>query len=86
MIPIHELLNRIRWDKGFGKGSFEIGYFDHVEEKIIRVHLWELHFEPGNSFSFDLHTLGGVVITIPFHRIREVYRDGLPIWSRERGS
>ncbi|MBW1963074.1 MAG: DUF504 domain-containing protein, partial [Deltaproteobacteria bacterium] len=25
MIPVHELLNRIRWDKDFGKGSFEIG-------------------------------------------------------------
>ncbi|MCU0578964.1 MAG: DUF504 domain-containing protein [Desulfobacterota bacterium] len=85
MISIQDLLSRIRWDKNFGKGSFEIGYFDHVERKIIRVPLQELHFEPGNSFSFDLHTAGGEVITIPFHRIREVCRDGLPIWSREKG-
>ncbi len=86
MIPIYELLSRIRWDKDFGKGTFEIGYFDHVEVKVIRVPLGELHFEPGNSFSFDLHTLEGSVITIPFHRIREVHREGLLIWSRERGS
>jgi uncharacterized protein (UPF0248 family) len=86
MIPIHEFLNRIRWDKNFGKGSLEIGYFDHVEGKIIRIPLRELHFESGNSFSFDLPTLEGTVITIPFHRIREVYRDGLLIWSRKKGS
>ena len=86
MISIHELLNRIRWDKDFGKGSLEIGYLDHVEGKIIRIPLRELHFEPGNSFSFDLQTREGVVITIPLHRIREVYKDGLPIWSREKGS
>ena len=88
MIPIHELLNRIRWDKDFGRGRFEIGYFDHLERKVIRIPMRELHFEQGNSFSFDLHTPEGEVITIPFHRIREVYRDSVLIWSRllESGS
>ncbi|MBI5584715.1 MAG: DUF504 domain-containing protein [Deltaproteobacteria bacterium] len=85
MIPIHELLSRIRWDKDFGRGRFEIGYFDHLERKLIRIPLRELHFEPGNSFSFDLHTPDGEVVTIPFHRIREVYKDGGLIWSREKG-
>ena len=28
MIPIHELLNRIRWDAEFAKGTFELGYYD----------------------------------------------------------
>lgn len=86
MIPIHELLNRIRWDQDFGRGRFEIGYFDHPLGKVIRIPLQELQFEPGNSFSFDLHTPEGEVVTIPFHRIREVYRDGVLIWDRKRGS
>jgi hypothetical protein len=46
MTPIHELLSRIRLDKDFGKGGFEIGYFDHIEGKVIRIPLRELHFEP----------------------------------------
>jgi len=33
MIPIQELLNRIKWDKSFGAGRFEITYYDRVEEK-----------------------------------------------------
>jgi uncharacterized protein (UPF0248 family) len=30
MIPIHRLLNRIRWDPGFGRGRFVIGYYDRL--------------------------------------------------------
>jgi uncharacterized protein (UPF0248 family) len=86
MIPIHELLSRIRWDRDFGRGRFEIGYFDHREGIVIRVPMGELHFEQGNRFSFDLQTPEGEVVTIPFHRIREVYKDGISIWSREKGS
>ena len=28
MIPIHELLNRVRWDPEFAKGNFQLGYYD----------------------------------------------------------
>ena len=37
MTPIHELLNRIRWDKEYGQGRFEIGYFDRYEGMVHRV-------------------------------------------------
>lgn len=37
MIPVHELLNRIRWDKEFGQGRFEIGFFDRYEDVTHRV-------------------------------------------------
>ncbi len=86
-IPIQSLLNRIRWDQEFGKGHFEIGYYDHVSQKIARVSLQEVRFEEGNRFSFEMKTAageaGGEVQTIPFHRIREVYKDGHLIWSRQ---
>jgi hypothetical protein len=32
VIPIHELLARIRWDPEFGRGRFEIGYLDHTRD------------------------------------------------------
>lgn len=82
MVPIQNLLNRIRWDREFGNGVFEIGYLDHVEHRIIRVPLKRLHFERGNQFSFQLEAEMGEMLTIPFHRIREVYRDGVLIWQR----
>jgi len=42
--PIHELLARIRHDRQFGKGRFEIGYFDRREGNIQRVALREIIF------------------------------------------
>ena len=53
MIPIHELLSRIRWDETFGQADFIIGYYDRVEDRIIRVPLRELYFEADDHFAFD---------------------------------
>jgi uncharacterized protein (UPF0248 family) len=82
MIPIRDLLNRIRWDSEFAKDDFEIGYFDHVEQKIIRVSFSEIIFEEGNKFSFWLRNYEGELISIPFHRIRVLHKDGNLIWQR----
>ena len=39
MIPIHQLLNRIRWDHEFARGSFHLGYYDRAENRVILVPL-----------------------------------------------
>jgi uncharacterized protein (UPF0248 family) len=83
MIPIQRLLNRIRWDEEFGRGSFEIGYLDHVARRVVRIPFSRLHFEEGDRFSFELEDETGERTVVPFHRVREVYRDGIPIWRRE---
>jgi uncharacterized protein (UPF0248 family) len=82
MQPIHELLNRIRWDRDFGSCSFELGYYDRVADKIIRVAFNEIIRAPGDTFSFQLIDPEGEPRSIPLHRIREVYRDGVLIWQR----
>jgi uncharacterized protein (UPF0248 family) len=83
MIPIQELLNRIHWDAEFARGEFVIGYYDRVEDRIIEVPLRELYFDPGDHFSFQLLDEEGETHTIPFHRIKAVYKDGRLIWHRE---
>ena len=83
MIPIHELLNRIRWDREYGQADFVIGYYDRVADTLIRVPLRKLLFEPGDHFSFDLYDDEGELHSIPLHRIKEVFRDGQLIWHRE---
>ncbi len=83
MIPIHELLNRIRWDKAYAQADFSIAYYDRVQDRLIRVPLGEIFFEPDDHFSFDLIDHEGVLHSIPLHRIKEVYRDGDLIWHRE---
>jgi len=82
VIPVHSLLARIRWDPEFGRGSFEIGYYDRVQHSIVKVPLAHLHIQAGNHFSFIAIEPDGSVHDVPFHRVREVYRDGVSIWQR----
>lgn len=84
MIPIHELLNRIRWDAEYGRADFKIGYYDRIEDTIIIVPLKKLHFEPDDHFSFELYDDSAEVHMVPLHRIRQVYRNGELIWERQR--
>jgi len=82
MIPIQDLLHRIRWDPEFGKGAFEIGYDDHVAGRIVRVPLERVHMERGARFAFDAVQDDGSSHMVPFHRVRAVWRDGALIWQR----
>ena len=82
MIPIQDLLNRIRWDPGFSKSEFAVGYDDHVAKRIVKVPFRRIHFAAGEHFSFDAVEDDGSVHTVPLHRVREVWRDGELIWRR----
>ncbi len=82
MIPIHELLNRTCWDSEFGKGTFGIGYYDRMEQRTIRIPFEEVLLEKGNDATFQLMDTNGELQSIPFHPVREVYKNGDLIWSR----
>ena len=82
MIPIHELLNRIRWDPEFAKGEFELGYYDRAENRIILVPLQEVTFPPESPSTFRFLDPKGGIHRVPFHRVREVYRNSQRIWHR----
>jgi uncharacterized protein (UPF0248 family) len=82
MIPIHELLNRIRWDLEFAEGNFQLGYFDRAEDRIILVPLSKLTFPDDSPMTFQFTDLEGQIHRIPFHRVREVYKDSQRIWHR----
>ena len=82
MQPIHELLARIRYDPEFGMGEFEVGYLDRVEATVHRVALRKISFPEGQRRVFEIVDEAGQFRRIPFHRVREVYRDGHLIWRR----
>jgi uncharacterized protein (UPF0248 family) len=82
MQPIHELLNRIKWDKEFGSAEFSIGYYDRVEHDIVIIPLKNMEYENPAEDGFQLVDAEGKTVTVPFHRVREVYRDGRLIWKR----
>lgn len=82
MQPIQQLLNRIRWDRDFAVGRFEIAYYDRLEKRLVRVPFQTLRFTPGEHFSFALQDSCGEEHTIPFHRVHQVFKDGRLIWER----
>jgi uncharacterized protein (UPF0248 family) len=82
MIPIRELLNRIRWDTEFARGDFELGYFDRVENCILVVPFDQVGFPKDAPQAFQVVSAEGEVHRVPFHRVREVYKDGQRIWWR----
>lgn len=84
MIPIHELLARIRWDKAFGQGRFVIGYWDRLQGKLLYVDLCRTVSGADNPAFLDFADGEGTTHSIPLHRIREVWRDGDLIWQRHR--
>jgi uncharacterized protein (UPF0248 family) len=83
VIPIRELLNRIRWDPEFGKGDFVVGYYDRVEDRILRVPISELRFDPEDHFAVEVAAADGEFHSVPLHRVKEVHKDGELIWRRE---
>lgn len=80
MQSIRDLLNQIRWDPNFS-GEFEIAFVDRTQPELQRIALRDMRFGD-SSFSFQTQDELGRLVSIPLHRIRQVYRDGELIWSR----
>ena len=82
MVPIHALLARIRWDPQFGRGRWEIAYLDCAQPGLVRVPLDEIRTQAHIGFVFDVVDEEGAEHSIPYHRVRQVWRDGKLLWSR----
>jgi uncharacterized protein (UPF0248 family) len=83
MQTINELLNRIHWDPEFGKGEFELAFLDRVEQQMVRLPFIRISFVEGEHFFFYYFDDENVEHSVPFHRIKAVYKNGECIWSRE---
>jgi len=83
MIPIHQLLARIRWDPAFGRGQFVLGYLDHGTDELRHVAFQDTRPDPENPSMLDIVDEHGAVVSLPLHRIRQVLRDGETIWQRK---
>jgi uncharacterized protein (UPF0248 family) len=82
MMPIQDLLHRIRWDREFGQSRFEIGYYDRMAKALVRVPFESIAFPSGESFFLEIAAPDGEVRRIPLHRVRAVWRNAALIWQR----
>lgn len=82
MQPLEDLLDRIKWDHVFGKGTFALGYHDRVAHEERVVPFEDVTMERDQPGSFVVQDQDGVAVRIPLHRVRKVYKDGVIIWQR----
>ena len=83
MVPIHELLARIRWDPEFGRARFVVAYLDHKKDALVRVPFERIRLPEDHHFGFEALEDDGSRHSVPYHRVREVWRDGELIWARQ---
>lgn len=83
MRTLHEILSRIRWDPTFGDGDFWLAYHDRIEDRLVRIPFGRVVFGEGNRFGFTVIDPDGTPRTVPFHRVRRVWKNGELIWSRD---
>ena len=83
MLPIHDLLARIRWDREYGRGHWEIGYLDRRQPALVRVPFDAVHMKDALGTAFEVVDEEGTTRSIPYHRVRMVWRDGTLVWLRE---
>ena len=63
-----------------------MGYFDRVEHQVVVVSFHAIEFPKHEPQVFRLADPEGRIHQVPFHRVREVYKDGQRIWHRRRES
>jgi len=66
MIPIHELLARIRWDPEFGRARFEIAYLDHERKALVRVPFERVRIPDEHRFALEAVEDDGTVHSVPY--------------------
>lgn len=76
------MLSRIRWDKNWANDEFKIGYYDRIERGIAVVPFKEIVFPEDDHFSFEIIDQEGELHSIPYHRVRAIYRNDRLIWHR----
>lgn len=84
MQPVQEILSRIRWDANLAADEFKIGYYDRVEQHLIVVTFKDLIFAKGDHFAFEVIDHEGAIHSVPYHRVKTIYKNGRLIWHRER--
>ena len=83
MQPIHELINRIRWDKEYAAAEFKIGFYDRLDHEIIYLSLKAIQLDQNDHYFFHFYDDNDEEHSVPLHRIKQVYRNGELIWHRE---
>ena len=79
MQPIHQLLNKIKWDKRENPGDYSIFYFDRVLNKLVQIPYNKIKRIEGSFMVLDNEEESN----IPLHRIKKVAKNNAVVWERK---
>ena len=79
MQPIHELLNKIKWDKRENPEQYSIFYFDRILNKLIKIPYTKIKRIEDNFMVLDNEEESN----IPLHRIKKVMKNNVVVWERK---
>ena len=79
MQPIHQLLNKIKWDKRENPDDYLIFYYDRILKKLIQIPYNKIKSIEGSFMVLDNEEESN----IPLHRIRKVAKNNAFVWERK---
>ena len=80
MQPIHELLNKIKWDKRENPNEYFIFYYDRILKKLIQIPYNKIKRIEGSFMVLDNEDESNV----PLHRIKKAEKDNIVFWERKQ--
>ena len=79
MLPIHHLLNKIKWDKRENPKEYSIFYLDRILGKLIKIPYAKIKKIEGTFMILDNID----ETNIPLHRIKKVMKNNVVVWKRK---
>jgi len=75
MVPIQDLLNKIKWDKRENPSEYIIFYFDRILKKLIKIPYTKIKKLEGSFMVLDNEEESN----IPLHRIKKVMKNNVVV-------
>jgi|TARA_Y100000310_G_scaffold53186_2_gene48785 uncharacterized protein (UPF0248 family) len=79
MQPIHELLNKIKWDERENPKEYSIFYYDRILKELIKIPYKKIKRIDGSFMVLDNEEESN----IPLHRIKKISRNNILVWHRK---
>lgn len=79
MIPVKNLINKIKWDKRENPRDYKIFYFDRILNKLIKIPYSKIKRLEGSFMVLDNEEESNV----PLHRIKKVMKNHVVVWERK---
>ncbi|MBW2963250.1 DUF504 domain-containing protein [Candidatus Woesearchaeota archaeon] len=79
MIPVKDLINKIKFDAREKKEDYVLFYLDRIEGKLKPIKFKEIKRTEGNFLVLERNS---EEVEIPMHRIKKVEKKGKVVWER----